>query len=216
MRNRSHAAMCLLLALLVMLTGHGAAAAGQSALPPEEAMQGYQVVLLGVQGYLQCGQDGDASRVAYLSGEFLEWYGFEFDAPLRYEEFCVTDLDADGSPEVILKLSEDFGFEALRYEGGRVCGYPFVWRAMEKITASGELHGSNGADDYGWYQVRFENEMMKTIELCWKHPLENGGYRYLIGENEVTEKDFEALNDSLWEKAGPDWMAFTPENIGSY
>jgi hypothetical protein len=211
-RERTHVISLVLLMLLAVLIASGAAAE-QATIPADTIMQSYRDVLLGKRDYTQCNHYDSVYRDTRFSGEFYQWYGFEFESPLRIDGFCVIDLDADGSEELVLRLSQDFGFEVLRYENGQVYGFLFVYRAMEAITTSGDIHGSNGADDYGWYQVRFAAEKMESIELCWKHADGDGRYQYRISGEEVSEMDFTAFCDGLWGKSRPSWEEYTPENV---
>ncbi len=215
MRKGSFGIAHFLLQFLIACLGLGVVLAEQVTVPPRDILQSYQDVLLGKRSYLQCNYYDDIYHETYIPSDILEWYGFEFELPLRFVEFTVTDLDADGFPDLILRLSEDFGFELLRYENGQVYGFPFVSRAMEEITTSGDIHGSSGADDFGWYQVRFYTEKMETFETCWKHAAENGRYQYVICNEEVSESDFTEFCDGLWRKDHVCWVEYTPENLNA-
>lgn len=211
MKTGSFGIARILLPLLAACLGVAIALAEHTTVPPGDMMRSYQDVLMGKRSYLRCNHYDAIRRETYMQGDILEWYGFEFESPLRFVAFTVTDLDADGSPELVLRLSEDFGFELLRYGKGQVYGFPFVYRAMEELTASGEIHGSNGADDFGWYQVRFDDGKMETIELCWKHAEENDQHRYCIGDETVSESEFTEFCNGLRSKDRPIWEEYTPE-----
>ena len=151
----------------------------------------YRNVLLGEQSYIQVNSFDGTMEEAFMQSEISPWYGYVFEVPLRFVAFSVADLDADGSPEMLLKLSDDFGFELLRYEGGQVYGYPFVARAMEAVTADGEIHGSNGAEDFGWYRISFDTDHQPAIAIvCWQYDDPDAGLRYTIGDAEATEAEF--------------------------
>ncbi len=178
-----------------------------------DIMNRYEAVLSGAQNYLQCDIYNGTVREATISDTISEWYGYPFSIPLTYEAFSVIDLDRDGNPEILLQLSEYFGFELLRYENGQVYGFPFVYRAMERITIAGEIHGSNGADDYGWYRVHFAGETMETEDVCWKHVDADYHFQYTIGGKEVTENEFEQLCNDLEGKEQPIWYVYTMDNF---
>lgn len=203
----------IILLVIFALLFAGGAAAEQTISPAQASMQSYRDVLLGKRDYIQCNHYDSVYRETRFSREFRQWYGFEFESPLQIEEFCVIDLDADGGEELLLRLSQDFGFEALRYQNGQVYGFTFVYRAMEAVTSDGDIHGSSGADDFGWYQVRFDREKMQSIELCWKHAEGDERYRYSIGGEDASETAFTALSDALWAKSRPSWLEYTPGNL---
>ena len=212
MRERPREKLLILLMILTWLFATGVAAE-QTMIPAQTVMQSYRDVLLGKRNYIQCNHYESVYRETRFSSEIRQWYGFEFEIPLRIEEFCILDLDGDGGEELLLRLSQDFGFEVLRYLNGQVYGFPFVYRAMEAVTSDGDIHGSNGADDFGWYRVRFAKEKMEPIELCWKHAEGDERYRYSIGSEDVSDRAFTAQCDALWGKSRPAWLEYSPGNL---
>lgn len=204
--------ICILCALLILLAG--ASGAEQAAEPAQNILQVYRDVLLGERSYTQINTYDGTVDEAFMQSEISPWYGYVFEVPLRFVAFSVTDLDADGSPEMLLELSDDFGFELLRYENGQVYGYPFVARAMEAVTADGEIHGSNGAEDFGWYRVGFGADHQPAVAVvCWQYDDPDAGLRYTIGDAETTEAEFSALNGELWNKDSLLWTEYTQENL---
>ena len=221
------------LSLIVLLILHVSAALAESAptdtpasTPADSAtpsptpialkamMEAYGQVLAGKQTYIQCNNFGGVTGEAtLLLSEITNWYGYEFPTPKTFVEFCVTDLDADGNPEIILKLSDDYGFELLRYENGTVYGFPFDARAMEDITLEGDIHGSSGAADSSWYQVRFQGSEMKVIGICNTQDDLAGGIKYFIDDMEVTKIVYEAYQDGFKAKNRPTWLDYTTENF---
>lgn len=203
--------LCLIFMFLVFFVPYAAGAAAT----PADAIQAYQDVLLGKTPYIQCNLYEGLTQEAAFTDEIASWYSYLFDPPFTYGSFCVTDLDSDGSPELLLALSEDFGYELLRYEEGRVYGFPFFARAMEAVTADGEIHGSSGAENFGWYRVSFSGDTMQTEIVCWKDDEESPAFHYQIGGAEGTEADFTALNSELWRKESIGWTDYTAENVAS-
>lgn len=201
----------MLTALLLVCLGAGAAAQQEAAASFEEMQLAYQNVLMGAQSYIQCNSYDETYDEAVMQAEITRWYGFEFDPPLRFEAYSVTDLDMDGNPEILLRLSDDFGYELLRYEDGQVYGYPFFARAMEAVTTEGEIHGSSGAANFGWYKVAFSGEMMETVDVCWQYDDLDESIVYFIGDTEVSEGEFTAMNEALWEKDGIAWTEYAQE-----
>ena len=169
MRNLGKQAARMTLALLTAFLLLGAANAGQTSAPAQDALQAYEDVLSGARTYLMCDTLENTVTEAMIQPDVSQWYGMIFEAPLHYAAYAVTDLDGDESPEVLLQLTDDFGFELLRYQDGLVYGYPFVARAMEGVTDEGDIHGSNGAANYGWYRARFNGPVMETTVVCWRY-----------------------------------------------
>ncbi len=201
------------LAAVLLFAGYHFSAAAQSPAPSGEILQAYREVLAGSRSYVQCNIYDGITGEAYLPGEIRQWYGFAFENPLRYNAFCIADMDGDGSPEIILRLNEDFGFELLRYENGLVYGFPFVYRAMEDITAGGDIHGSSGAEDYGWYRVRFLAGTMETQEICWKHVDENYSFHWTVDGKDVPEEAFVKRYDEISAQTRLAFTEYTQANL---
>lgn len=206
-------AIGILLALLIVCLGQGAAAMEQTPAAPKDMMQAYEDVMLGNRRYVQCNFYDDVVEEVFMQSEISLWYGFVFEVPIRFIAFSITDLDADGNPELLLQLSEDFGYELLRYQDGLVYGYPFFARAMEDVTADGDIHGSNGADNFGWYRAGFDAEVMETADICWKYDDLGPGIQFFIGDTEVTEAEFAARCDEIEAKERLTWTEYTLENL---
>lgn len=215
MKKRFLITCCILLLLLSVCSVPSLASAEQTAVAPQEALQAYENVLLGNHRYLQCDPYDDLITEASMTEKISSWYGFTFDPPLMFLSFSVTDLDDDAYPELLLQLSGDFGYELLRYDAGAVYGYAFVARAMEAVTQEGEIHASNGANNFGWYRIRFSGEAMQTVVVCWQDDEEPDNFRYLLGDTECTQSEFEEMNESLWNKGSLLWTEYSPEAVSA-
>ena len=179
-----------------------------------EAMQAYQNVITGKSTYVQCNQLDQQCTEAKFATKIITWYGYTFDKALQYQDFCVTDLDADGMPEMILSLSDDFGFELLRYESGKVYGFPFVYRAMEDVTLNGHLAGSNGAADNGWYCVRFSKNQYQLANACWQST-SDGQQVYEVAGQQATKADFDACCQKIQQEKRPLWLKLNQKTLSS-
>jgi hypothetical protein len=213
---RKHTALVLMIlaAALLMAQLPGGIAAEQPAADVLEMMQAYREVLAGSRSYVQLDEDSVSDRELFLESRIYHWAYFDFEKPLKVVSFCMADLDSDGYPEVILSLSEDFGFQLLRWENGIVYGFPFVYRAMEDITLEGDIHGSNGAYDTIWYRVRFSASRREDTEIC-RMQGDSAIMQYFISGAEVPEEDYRAFIDALMKKPRPSWLDFTPGNISA-
>ena len=214
MRNNTTRLMAFLLVAGLLLSAVGGALAQTASPTARDMMEQYMQVLQGKQEYTQCNLFDNTQRNAKFARSISDWYGYSFEKPLGFTKFCITDLDADGYPEMILSLSQDFGFELLRSEKGVVYGFPFVYRAMEDVTLEGDLYGSNGAADNLWYRVRFQANQMQQATVCETRST-NGGepVHYLIGDQEVTKDDYDQYCATIMQQKRPLWLKLTPQNV---
>ena len=206
--------LALMLAVCLPLFGIGGALAQQTAPTARDMMNLYEKVLQGKLEYIQCNVLDGTQTKALFTTKLTKWYGYDFGTTMKYNTFCVTDLDADSYPELVLRLSDDFGFELLRSENGVVYGFPFVYRAMEDVTLEGDLLGDSGAADSGWYRVRFKAGQMEQAVVCEMRSTDGGEpEHYFIGDQEVAKDDYDAYYAQIEGKARPVWLDFTVKNI---
>ena len=203
----------LLLSALLLLTPVTAPAEA-TPTPLQAAAQAYQAVLGAQTPYTFCAE-GVSAQLTFARS-VTEWSGYSFTDPYSYKRFCLTDLDADNLPEVILELSDaqgtPFGYTLLRYEGGVVYGFPFVYRAMEWITLEGEVLFSNGASDNGWGRLQFAAGTVTTQPVCAMQT-DGNTIRYTIAGKTVTEKEYTAYTEQLQQKKQPVWLAFDAKTV---
>ena len=173
----------------------------------------YRGVVTGEQSYRQVDPFEGTVTETLMTPAISHWYGYLFDPPLNVNAFAVTDLDKDGNPELLLKLSEDFGFELLRWYDGAVYGYPFVARAMEAVTVDGEIHASSGATNFGWLTLSFNGIDLSRPSVCWMSDEETDTFVCTIGGKIVTLEEFQALNETLWNKDMLEWTDYTPDAL---
>lgn len=203
----------ILLITLLILAAFPAFAV-QNTAAAYEAMQAYQNVINGSSTYIQCNSLDQQYTETKFSAKISAWYGYSFNKTLQYQHFCVTDLDADGIPEIILSLSDDFGFELLRFESGKVYGFPFVYRAMEDVTLNGHLAGSNGAADNGWYSVRFSKNQYQIANNCWQST--NGDQQvYEVAGKQATKADFDACCKQIKQEKRPLWLNLNQKTLST-
>ena len=213
MKNSVNLLKSLLTVLLLLLFALATGSAQEA--PPADMLAAYRAVALGEQGYLQVDPYEETATEVTLTPDIAQWYGYLFEVPKQFDAFAVTDLDRDESPELLLKLSDDFGFELLRYFDGTVYGYPFVYRAMEAVTTDGEIHAASGASNYGWYTLTFTDSAIEPTILCWVTDEDPEHLVYHIGDAEVSSEAFQELNESLWSKPMIAWTDFTPEALAA-
>ena len=213
MKHALRMVLPLLLAGLLLLTPVATLAEATPA-PLQTVAQAYLAVLGAQTPYTFCGEGVSAQQT--FSRTVTEWSGYSFTDPYTYKRFCLTDLDADNLPEVILELSDaqgtPFGFTLLRYEGGVVYGFPFVYRAMEWITLEGDVFFSNGAADNGWGRLHFAAGTVTMQPVCAMQT-DGNTVRYTIAGKTVPEKDYTAYTEQLQQKKQPVWLAFDAKTV---
>lgn len=204
------AVMLMMLLLVGSVAGVAVAEQAQSN-PLRDMMAIYKDVLLGKQPYTVLGAEG-GDREVYLKKSIDKWYDGS-EGAFTYENFCLTDLNADGYPEIILSLSDYFGFELLRYAEGKVYGYWFGYRGMQDMTLEGNIAYSNGADDNGWYQFAFAGKELTARSVAYVESDGNGNVKYFIGEKEVSEAEYGTLQQEIEQQERPLWIEFTAANV---
>lgn len=191
------------------------ASAEAAADPLKTMMQSYQNVVLGNSGYCQGGRYQSDGCDEYTS--LRDWFTPFYRANnMAFSRFCITDLDADGYPEVILEIADSegypFDYELLRYENGVVYGFAFGIRGMQQITLSGDVETSDGASDNGWYTLTFSGSDFSYVETC-RMQSTNGYEQYFIGDSEVTRSEYMAFTDEIQSRQEPTWFAYSDDNF---
>jgi hypothetical protein len=151
----------------------------------------------------------DENKEVYLK-DFSYWSGDALDNPLRTENFSIVDLDGDKVPELVLGMTTGFdgSWEVLRYEGGKIYGYNFVYRAMTELKKDGTTYGSSGADAGRIYRLRFDGAKSESIELA-----KSDSNKFYIGNKQVTKDKFDDYLKELWAKEDVERIEFTEENL---
>lgn len=210
----------LVTVLLVLLFLFPACAFAQQETPaPKAVMQAYVAVVMDQQPYLLCNEPdspyGFVHELAFSDTD-NEWYAEVFGSFTTFSRFCVTDLDADGLPELILELIDAEGYpeyyEIFHDNAGTVQGFGLGLRAMEDVTLEGDLFGSDGAMDNGWYHIRFGENQLVWTDTC--HSYSSGtDMLYDIGGQTVTEAEYNAFTAAIEQKDRPTWFAFSTDTI---
>ncbi len=196
MKNRLIAGVLVCLLALCALCG---ASAEVSGVDPAAAMAAYKAVLRNEMPFHDFDQDMDLT----LDG---------MEEPYLPLSFALVDMDGDKVPELILALGvEDdpyIGREVLTYANGVVTGYQFDYRAMISINAAGTYSASSGASDNEWLTIAFTEDGYEETALIRSESTEDGGVRYFLGEDEVSEADYSAALELLNSTPEVTWYTF--------
>ena len=139
---------------------------------------------------------------------------------LKASHFAVVDMDADGIPEVVLKLSTGFdgSFEVLHYENGTVYGFNFVFRGLLSLSKDGMYFGSSGASDNSVLKASSIKDTYKAEEAAHsKSGLDSNGaftVSYYIGKSKVTEDQYYAFCENVYDNPAV-WHEYNEANIAS-
>ena len=126
--------------------------------------------------------------------------------------YAYVDLDGDSVNELIIDCGDTL---ILRYYGGKIYFYEFIFRSLYHLTTNGSYSWNhNGSDfEYGERQLYFEGATLKTREL-WRivndgepdaeyyvegKPVTQEELQKYIGDNQKTKIEFLPLEVS-WEK----------------
>ena len=135
------------------------------------------------------------------------------------DKFAVADLDGDGTPEVILSIS-DYFTEILHYENGAVYGYDLPYRSFLELKTDGSFFSSDGtATDLAVATIRFSADNY-TIDTPSRRLQEYGpdglpGIFYYVDDVSATEDAFNAASDRQGGKPDADWHDFTDDNLSA-
>jgi hypothetical protein len=136
------------------------------------------------------------------------------DGPMQIIRFAILDLDRDGVPEVILEEEEDYGYVILRYQDGRVYGYPLGYRSFKTPRTDGTFEYSSGVMDFGFGILNFDRNTLSHIEMTYCVSGENDNpTSFFVNRVPATEKEFDAAFDAQYNKPEATWYDFTKANI---
>ena len=139
------------------------------------------------------------------------------------EQFAVADLDADGTPEVVLLTNQHIHSEPiliLRWQDGQIYGYSEVGRGMQGLKADGvswwsdgAFHNGAGRDQY----VSDENgpDRREKVRLLEFVADAGGAAEYYLGGQEVTREEYEAADAQMAAQPDARWYSFDPDIISA-
>ena len=76
------------------------------------------------------------------------------------------------------------------------------------------MFASSGADDNGWYQVRFSGEKVQWTETC--HTESNSDHTkvsYWIGDRETTKADYDTQAGQINGREQIVWLSYSTDNL---
>ena len=186
---------------------------------PAEAAQAFSEVLLNGAPFTLVGDQLASYDLSELN--VMIWGDPEMNA--YAEQFAVADLDADGTPEVVLLTNQHIHSEPiliLRWQDGQIYGYSEVGRGMQGLKADGVSWWSDGAFHNGAGRDQYisgENgpDRREKVRLLEFVADAGGAAEYYLGGQEVTREEYEAADTQMAAQPDARWYAFDPDIISA-
>ncbi len=160
---------------------------------------------------------GEVEYETHYLNKINHFLDYNFDRNLTPDQYAIVDLDQDGTPEVVVRLALDYDdwVMILRYYDGNVYGYSFVSRGFESPMMNGLYIASSGAFNNNIMQLGFEGINLK--EKCLGYTtLLNETVEYYIGDNKVSEKEYEDFSEGYYNSEAVRWFLFPSDIRADY
>ena len=186
---------------------------------PAEAAQTFSEVLLNGAPFTLVGDQLTSYGLSELNMMF--WGDPEVNA--YAEQFTVADLDADGTPEVVLLTNQHIHSDPiliLRWQDGQIYGYNEVGRGMQSLKEDGTSHWSNSAFHNGTHRDQYiadgdgpdRREKLRLSEFVADA---GGTAEYYLSGQEVTRAEYEAAEAAQEAKPDVRWYRFQADQISA-
>lgn len=138
----------------------------------------------------------------------------------KYNSFAVVDLDGDGVEEVVYHVTDVAG-DAGGYLILRWAGAGDVRCYVKSLHTTQELK-ADGSFDFGYLGVVGSARLSFSVPgvtfqeehfLVHSMDLDTGDEAFYIGDETVTQEEFDAAWEKQHEKPDAEWYDFTPENV---
>ncbi len=156
---------------------------------------------------------GAADLKQYYLNKINHIQDYEFEQDMTPDQYAIADMDHDGTPEVLVRLSihEDQWVMVLRFYKGTVYGYSYGLRGFESPKTDGTYLASSGALDNNIMELGFDG--IKAKENCLGYStLNNDIMEYYIADHKVSEKEYNAFSEKYYNSEDVKWYLF-PSNL---
>lgn len=116
----------------------------------------FEGILLGGKSFFHREQGKDMTLT-----EFCEYLGTIAETKVSFSNYAFADLDADGSPELLLGIvfNDELAYGTLVLHcGDVVTGYEFTYRQLMDVKQDGTFRYSGGAADNGIARLEFTQD----------------------------------------------------------
>lgn len=184
--------------------------------PPPEKESAYQDVLLGNAPFLYWAEDAEEPESKSISEVPAL---FSPDSPYaEIYQFAVLDLDADGTEEVVLWITDvgnDMGgYLILHKKDGVVYGFPSHWRTFWDLKTDGTFTYSYSAGfEDGVAVIRFTETGYEMDRLIRGMGEQAVFHTFEVNHQPVSQMEYEAAWEAQKQKPDAQWHAMTLDNI---
>lgn len=138
---------------------------------------------------------------------------FTSDVVAKADRYALSDLDGDGTPEMILGLAaernDSLGFVVLRYEKDEVCGYVLGYRSFMELKEDGTFSFVGGMDDVGYGSLQFSDRYCSVYKDTFSQSEYDADgntiVSYYVDGKDTTKQDFMAEIGRQSEKTDVIW-----------
>ena len=163
--------------------------------------------------------NGTTWRLSQLNE--MIWSDPEVEA--RAEQFAVADLDADGTPEVVILTNQHIHSEptlVLRWQDGRVYCYQGVGREFLDLKADGTSEWSDGTFSNGFGRDRYQPSDVsaahsRMADMLGEYDALEGEPRYTLNGQAVSGEEYAAALADQRAKPSAVWYDLTAENASA-
>ena len=117
-----------------------------------------------------------------------------------------VDMDQDGNDEIVFEMID---WLVLREENGKVYGYSFSFRQMDRIYADGTFSPLSTVTDGGTvYRIEFLEDGKYKLHVLCKQEYVDGETLNYVGDDQVSDAEFEQIYASHVNSGSVDWRSF--------
>ena len=152
--------------------------------------------------------------------QFCENFGAMAEVDFRITQYALSDLDHDGTPELILWENingvDDCGFLVIRYDGnGGAVGYEFSYRQLIDLKYDGTFGYSGGVASSGFATLVFNDKGWEyDIFGCVEE--NESGVSFKWGDGLLSEDEYWNCAQKQSAKETVQWMPYPAEKYDLY
>ncbi len=126
------------------------------------------------------------------------------DEPLELTRWCETDMDSDGTKELILEFVYG-NLLLLHEENNDVYGYSFTFRGMNSIKYDGSFSCSGSANSTYIGKLEFSKEKCIYNELCALDEVDKNNPLYRVNKKNTTREEAKSFLEEQKQKEDAEW-----------
>ena len=177
----------------------------------EQAKAKFKAILSGEDGFLNRDQ-AEGMTIA----QYCESFGAMAEVDFRITQYALSDLDHDGTPELILWENingvDDCGFLVIRYDGnGGTVGYEFSYRQLIDLKYDGTFGYSGGVASSGFATLVFNDKGWEyDIFGCIEE--NESGVSFKWGDGLLSEDEYWNCAQKQSAKETVQWMPYPADS----